>query len=578
VSEGVVFSVDQAQAPPPWLAALERTPSSGWRLDRMAPGLILAVRQHRPCAVQAFGRHLVIGEIMSGTGRPFALAPLATLDPEAAARRLSREAFGGYVLASRREPDGDLWAFRDPSGDLDAVVWRRDGVSVLATVLPDWLDIALPRETALDWERLAGFLVDPTRQTAGVALGGLHGLTPGELRTPERSVQIWRPGDWAAAARRGRSDPGRLVAVVDGAVAAMARGRVLIEVSGGLDSAIVATSLTACGGEITSALNYHVRDRQGDERGFARQVAARCGTALVEADKPERPLDPAQLAMAGARPALNAFDHHHDLDVAARCAELGIDTLLTGQGGDDVFFQAPTPLIAADGLRHGIGLGELMSLARWQGRSVFGLVGAGIAAGFEPWGGWAPRPPPFVTSRAAECARLGPTHPWLEDLESLPPAKRLQVAGLANALIVKGWSRRGQAARLRHPLLAQPVVEYCLTLSVPDLTRGRDRGLARSAFAHRLPEAISRRVTKGRMSAYYGRVLALSLPAIRPLLLEGRLAAAGLIDPAALDPMLSVEHLIWRGGLGAVGNAVMLELWARGWEARLAGRGRAPGA
>ncbi len=572
----VVFSLDPTQASPHWLEALEHAPPPGWRLNRVAPRLIVAVHTPRPCPIQAFGRHVAIGEVMTGSGRTFDLAALAALDAAAAARRMSSEAFGGYVLASRRESDGRLWAFRDPSGDLDALVWRRDGVDLLATALPDWLDIALPPETSPDWERLAGFLVDPARQTAGVGLRGVHGLTPGELWTPDGAIQLWRPAAWAAAATRGRSDPGRLAAVVDEAVAAMAQGRVLIEVSGGLDSAIVATSLAARGGEVACALNYHVRDRQGDERGFARAVAARCGTTLVEAQKPELPLDLGELARACARPALNAFDHHHDQDVAARCAALGIDTLLTGQGGDDVFFQAPTPLVAADGLRHGIGPGELLSLARWQGRSVFGLLGAGIAAGFDPRAGSPLRAPPFVTPRAADCARHGRGHPWLENLRALAPAKRLQIAGLANALIVKGWSRRGEAARLRHPLLAQPVIEYCLGLTVPDLTRGRDRGLARIAFGHRLPGAVSRRFTKGRMSAHYGRVLALSLPAIRPLLLDGRLAGAGLIDPQALDPMLSVEHMVWRGGLGPVGNAIMLELWVRGWEARLARRGHAP--
>ncbi|MDP3747817.1 MAG: hypothetical protein Q8Q88_12300 [Phenylobacterium sp.] len=80
---------------------------------------------------------------------------------------------------------------------------------------------------------------------------------------------------------------------------------------------------------------------------------------------------------------------------------------------------------------------------------------------------------------------------------------------------------------------------------------------------------MAERSTKGRLSAYYGRVLALSLAELRPLLLEGRLARQGLIDQVGLDPILSVERLLWRGGYGALVNLIMLELWVRAWEARI---------
>lgn len=510
---------------------------------------------------------LVLGE--------FALAPprrilesLPALDVPEAALALQRHGWGGYALLRRDGASGRLSIYRDPGGDLDAFAWSVGAVSICASEAPSWLDPCLPSDLALDWERIGAFVINPTLQTAGSALRGVHAMSPGELWVDGQSRQLWRPAD--ALHRRPtarRTSPADLAEVVRDAVARSAAGPVLLEVSGGLDSAIVA----GCLPRLAVALNYFVRDAQGDERTFAREVAARVGVSLTEVEKPELALDFARLAAASGdfRPALNAFDHAHDHDVASRCRMLGIETLMTGQGGDDVFFQTPTPLIVADGLRHGLSIAELSSLARWQGRSVYGLLRDGLRAvlrGAEA----RPRRPPHVTDRAWAAYMAAAPHPWMSGLEGAPPAKAMQVAGLANALIVKGGSERGRSARIRHPLLAQPVVEYALGLTAPDLTRGRDRGLARLAFADVVPDAIARRPTKGRMSAHYGRVLANALGELRPLLLDGRLVARGLVCSDVLDGMLSIESLIWRAGYGAIINLIMVELWVRAWEARLA--------
>lgn len=574
----VLISLAAARAPaprPPWLAGLVDRPPPGWSGREIGRGAWLFLPDLRPMEVRRIGQDdIILGETHAMDGSAvFDPGDIPDLDAEAASRRLACDAWGAYVHVRHAPRSGEVSVFRDPSGALEALVWRRDGATLVASSLPAWLDAGLPEDLALDWERVAAFAVNPTLQTAGPALAGVDAVAPGQLWAGGRAVQIWRP-----AGLVGRRGPGRdrgdraLVATVDQVIAGLGRGRLLIEVSGGLDSAIVATGLASLGGQIACALNYHVRDRQGDERSFAREVALGVGVVLTEAEKAERPLDLEALGAisGGPRPALNGFDHPHDADVAARCAALGVDVILTGQGGDNVFFQTPTSLIAADGLLNGLTASAALKLARWQGRSVYRLVGEAVAARLRPAGGMGGRPGVHLTARALEAGRAAAPHPWLADFEQVPPAKRLQIASLANAQIVHGVSRRGQAARLCHPLLAQPVVELCLGIPALELTRGgRDRGLARDAFAHRLPASVAERSTKGRLSAYYGRVLALSLAELRPLLLDGRLAQRGLIDQAGLDPMLSVEHLLWRGGYGALVNLIMLELWVRAWEARI---------
>ncbi len=572
VSGFVLISTAQGYPAPGWLAALDARPSRGWRADQIGPGLYLFRRTERACVYEMTGEDVLIGRL----ARPLAsgLDGLGRDSFRKAAQRLQSETWGEYVLVRRAPVSGELAVYRDPGGALEALTWRGTGLSVCASETPAWLDPALPPDLALDWTGIAAMATNPTLQTAGCALNGIHALTPGEVWAGGRAHQLWRPADFIAVRPpRSRSSPAVLAEVVGDAVGRLAEGRVLLEVSGGLDSAIVAGCLP--GGQLAAAVNYFVRDRQGDERVFARAVAARAGTPLIEVEKPETALDLQVLAQASCspRPALNLFDHAHDADIANRCRALGIDTLMTGQGGDDVFFQSPTALIVADGLRHGISLDDLCGLARWQSRSVYGLWWAGAAAALRR-PDLAPRRPKHATAQAWAAVAEAPPHPWLTGLESLPPGKSLQVAGLANALIVKGASRRGEVAALRHPLLAQPVIEYCLGVSTPDLTRGRDRGLARVTFANIVPAEIAERVTKGRMSAHYGRVLAAALGEIRPLLLEGRLAGAGVVDIAVLEEALTPEALIWRAGYGAIINLLMLELWVRAWTERLARRGR----
>jgi len=56
---------------------------------------------------------------------------------------------------------------------------------------------------------------------------------------------------------------------------------------------------------------------------------------------------------------------------------------------------------------------------------------------------------------------------------------------------------------------------------------------------------------------------------LRPFLLEGRLAAQGLIDADRLQPLLHAEPMIWRDCVGEVMLAATMEAWVRTWERKI---------
>lgn len=158
-------------------------------------------------------------------------------------------------------------------------------------------------------------------------------------------------------------------------------------------------------------------------------------------------------------------------------------------------------------------------------------------------------------------------HPWLRNWDDFGPAKAFQIAGLADSVSRHEPSALSRAVDVRNPLCAQPVIEACLALPASLLTTGgRERGLARHAFRNRLPAEIIERRSKGDMTRTYGRMIHDSLDVLRPWLIDGRLAALGVIDAAATDRELTRETLLWRGKYSTIILAAAFEAWVRTWE------------
>lgn len=557
------------ERPPIASAVLEALPADSlWTASDVGPRHLIFTRGPvRPAIWRLPGdRGHIIGDLFH---RSFARSPGAEPDSLTLNRRaqaltiaqdLSDNHWGRYVALIVGEPDGAVGVFRDPSGALDAMTWAQGDVSFVATHLPDWLPRSACPDIAIDWDRVAACLASTAAMSGACALKGLTAVTPGALYTfGAGEQQLWRPADLAR-----RTPPkdaaGVLVETLDACVAALVgERRVSVEISGGLDSAIVAGGVAATVPDrVAEWINYHAADRAGDERNYAREVSALWNVPLTEAFKPDFAVTVEALASVsdGLRPGLTGKDIERDRHAAARIRETGVERVLTGQGGDMVFFQTPTPLVAVEYLRRlgwrGLFDPEVAAVARWTRTALWRVAGLALRRRIR-WHG----------------VRSVADHPWLSGADDLPPAKQAQIATLAQALFVNIEGLRGRAGEIVHPLLAQPVVELCLSIPVPDLTLGgRDRGLARLAFAERLPPAIRTRRSKGELGAYYGRVVGASLEVLRPLLLDGRLVAEGLLDRAELEKLLTREQLVWRGDYSRLMTAAVLESWVRHWEAR----------
>ncbi|VDC50074.1 asparagine synthase-related protein [Brevundimonas mediterranea] len=498
--------------------------------------------------------------------------------PHAYEKKLLARFWGGFIGLSFTTAGQPTAVLRDPSGALDCAVWREEGLTLIGSGFPDWLLALRKPSWRIAYDRVHAAIIDPALALGDLLMTGPVSVAPGTLQPlPEGPpVVLWRP-DWIT--RSGQADPvddsraaQSLREAVDEAVAGLARpSPVAAEVSGGLDSAIVAASLVKTRAMVPLWLSAYGPDASGDERPFVERLARRLDLAVSPQPRRVGVVTRSFLETMpqGLRPGLAALDGLHDADWSDRLRHAGLTAILTGKGGDGLFVQPATGAVFSDLWRErgwrALASPALPALARWTNRSVWSLV---KEARRGPTGRDRPKRSGLVTP--LPLTEAPPMPAWLTGINDFGPAKRAQISAVLYGIGLHGPSLQTEAADVLHPLLTQPVVEACLRLPVIQLTLGRrDRALARRAFAERLPPEIIERRSKGEMSAFYGRMIAGGLDALRPWLLDGRLAAEGVIDRAAAESLLTPESLIWRGGYADIMNAAAFEGWVRAWEARL---------
>ena len=537
-----------------------------------APGMLVLGDVSDPRGrVCAEGQVTLIGDVFNQAGcgdRP-------------AAPGIVSGAWGSFV-SFHRLADGSVEIARDPSGGQQLYLAPRDDILVASDALPRWLRDALDLAPRCDLDQLAAALADPLRLTYASLLSGFHIVPAGCKRrwhgaALEPVIPVWQPhrlGDMRAELDAAAAGARLRESVTHSCRAFAARhDRLTIELSGGLDSAIVLGAI-ASGPHVPeiSCVHFDVGHSGGDERDHARAVAERWGVRLVEfsATASEFRFEDALQAEQPLEPVI------FGLDPLVESASIGVaravdaQAILTGQGGDAVFLNAPSPWTAVDQAR-------VQRLTTFASRVPLDTA---LRSGTSVWHVYrlmledmararrdapASMPGGHLTQRALR-AHLQTEHPWLEHLASLPPGRRDQLRAIANCQHFNGPTPRGAFAPLVHPLLSQPVMETCLAIPTWLLAHGTiNRALAREAFGDWLPDGLRRRRGKGDASNYYRRAAAENATFLRSYLGEGTLVGHGLLDGDAIRAALNPDSLIWSEDARLIATYVAFEAWARYW-------------
>lgn len=453
----------------------------------------------------------------------------------------------GNFLLFWLEPDGDVDFLRSPVTGPAIYHWCGDRkASRAASGAIAFTDLALARALGHALDRPDAQAIDaelrfPLLRGRSTGLAGVREILPGEiarLSTGEILPGSWRP--WSYQARPARAEPSALRAEVQRVVTAWSRrfGRVQLELSGGLDSSIVAACLAGRRGD-WRAVTLATPDPDGDERVYARAVAERARVSLHELLLSGAPNDPAaSIGRLRARPGGFGLLAPVDRDLRAAAESFGAEAIFTGAGGDNIFGYLTSAAPVADALRFagpGAAWRAAGDLARMMNDNIWKALRLAMVRALRLGRLW----PSDTSLLSARFAESRPDHPWFEGAAKVSPGQRIYALKLLPIQpFLDGYDRALDLPMIA-PLLSQPLVEF--GLAVPSWQwgeGGRDRALARAAFAGDVPQAVLSRRVKGRIeSLFYPSFDSFRAP-LRSFLLDGWLASERLIDRDAVAALI----------------------------------------
>lgn len=501
---------------------------------------------------------LILGDIFTRSG--------ATVQSPA-------DGWGNFIAFSRQ---GDTLLVERAALTGQSLYWIVREGGILCT---SHLELVRDLLTAIeiDWDFVGQALAYSNLRTDRTGLAGLRELLPGTLLAfdgSEAEVRtMWSPWDHVAKPAQGEvaDQAAALARRIDSCVGAWTQGRegILLELSGGLDSSIVAAALTAAGADF-SAINFATPGADGDERHFARAVADQCGIEMVEVENDDRRVDlVAAPAILHPRPA--AYGVLGGIDLAFEGVAEGRDLpVIGGIGGDNVFAFDSSIGPAVDAYeRYGLSrhtFRVLRDVARAGGATIWEAARLLVRARRSgPRRGWS-RETSFCRAAALPARPFG--HPWDAGVEGASRGKRKHVEAIRRILDFADRPDRWYDRDVGLPLLSQPVVELCL--SIPSwswFAGGRDRAIARAAFASRLPSAVVWRRDKGRLESLCTAAFLRQRFELKELLLGGRLAGRGLLDVAAIEAYIEAAEVVGNFDYFRLLEIADIERWVRAVEA-----------
>jgi asparagine synthase (glutamine-hydrolysing) len=532
------------------------------------------------------GRGVVLGTLFRRTPAASGDYEPATVLPDGGADvdTLVRDYWGSYVAVIDGQGASIARVVRDPAGGFGCYLTQSDGLWVLFSDADQAQALGLV-SADLDPAPIVHALAFQAWPFARTGLAGVEEMQPGTRLRVEadgglRRNRSWDP--WRFTHRSLRINDPRAAAAAVGeetqrCVSAWASqaDSILLELSGGLDSSIVGACLRGRRGGLT-LINLATPDPGADERVYAQLVADQLGAPLktLQLDPADARLDPPNTL--APRPTTGLLHQTIDAALLREAAAVGADAFFSGGGGDNVFCYLSTAAPATDvlldqgpGPRFVQAVGDLAALhncSAWE---------AGRLALRKTWRGprrW-PQDLDFLNPDAVP--PFADRHPWHEGASAARPGTREHVdlvLAVQTALI--GHQRQGLAP-MRFPLLSQPLVELCLR--IPTwlwIAGGRNRAVARDAFAGRLPARVLQRRTKGDFMGLLGELYRQHRPALPALLLDGWLAEQGVLDRTAIEAYLRSTAPTTDLRFFRLLELAKAELWARSWQALPRGRVR----
>ncbi|HRX39123.1 MAG TPA: asparagine synthase-related protein [Parvularculaceae bacterium] len=548
------------------------------RTSARFPRGVVLVSADTPVTLLEEGDGLVIGDIYSRVKHSRCSDKLDEKESnrirESGGASLIDEFWGEYVAILNR--DNDPFVLRDPSGGLLCYALRCDGFDAIVSDVEFGVSLGLV-DGEIDWNALAQWLVQAGLRTERTCLKGVDEILSGASWSCSggtwRRQTAWTPWTFAAPGRQ-FADRDEAVDILRDAIiqatkaCARSARSTLLEMSGGLDSSIVAACLRIADVPVT-CVSLWTSEAGGDERQYAQAVADHIAAPvhfvrLSAEDVGVTDLSP----IRKPRPLDHPLKRVSDLILEREGLARGADSYFSGSGGDYVLGYLTSSAPAADALiARGPGrtfLNAVADVAELNSCSVWKICALAARRVRRRSARKDSVPRAFLSGDIA--ALEAQSHPWLAAPRYAWPGKLETVDYLARCQGMREERDRRRVAPLKMPLLTQPVVETCLRIpSWMAVTGGRNRAVARDAFADELPDKILKRRTKGNFTSFNAAIFERNRALLRDILLEGRLAAEGLLDRRALEDFFGSTRPLTGNAYASAIELASIELWTRTW-------------
>ena len=514
-------------------------------------------------------------------------------------RNLIDECWGSYVAFLYSTSNRSITVLRSPMSSVPCFQSRIGDLCAFYSSVEDFSSLHLTRLT-VDWDLVAAQATNGDYLTSSTGIREITEIQAGDAVSMDShgysTVRYWDPReicrrpqieDFETASRLLREATQESI---DGWTSRYPNAMLLL--SGGLDSSIVLGCMTQSPSRPAITCATYYSDQIGDERRYARAVAAKLDVELHEL---ERSMDASLEMILGcrrtSRPLLSfsAFDRYaRDLALAK---SHGARAIFDGELGDNVFGGGTGHEVADYLAMHGLKPGALRVAADyaliaktsgWQAlrtgfrehrdknkHTYWSILKYIEVAGYDASASGLISSDALASYRAVASRYI---HPWFLDMEGVPLGRFAIVYGLFTmtsgfAEIPFAFGAPGDPA-LISPLSSQPLVELSLKIaSFLHVRGGRERAVARHAFARVLPASVANRVGKGTNSQWLHALVNAHASFLRETLWDGFLVRSGILDKYKLERALSLSISNTTVGVLDVIRMLYIEAWLRRWNA-----------
>jgi asparagine synthase (glutamine-hydrolysing) len=505
--------------------------------------------------------------------------------------------WGSYVLFLHDAAANSTGVLRGPVS-LQPCFWASvHGVHIFFSFVEDCRSLRAVRFT-INWDSIRAQAASGDYLTSETGVREISTLIPGEfveVKNGRMSHDVyWSPasiksdncvGSVAEAAQLLRASTQHCV----NALTSMHR-TVLLQLSGGFDSSVVLASLNQAQSKPkVVSINFY-SEGAGDERHYARSMAQKTGTRLIEiASSMEVDLRTFLECAYTANPVLNFSAYDAQPKIVAIARELNATCVFTGEIGDDIFGHAAGPEALVEcfssnassrtSLKAAVDYADLTRVSLWRALRQARRYRQWRKLGGQSWSFYRYRNWMGFTNDKCFIADGAATqyedmlgrfiHPWFRNVDEMPAGRTMLMYALVMA--TSTWSDAPFAGTGRSlfmtPLASQPLVEaFCRIPSHLHFEGGANGAVAREAFGSMLSQEVLKRGTgKGTPSLWIETLVDKNRTFLRDLFLDGYLVRERILDRGKLESMLSSGIRPDKLEVADLVRQIYIEAWIRRW-------------